>query len=131
MSSGIQTNGLHQLPHPATSLPKQKADVTNDTSFKEVLAGQLEKKAEALKVSKHAEKRLHDRDVLVTDTEWQRISEKIEEARTKGVKDAMVVTDNSALVISAENNTVITAMNRDEAAEHVFTNINGTIVVKE
>ncbi|MFD2704802.1 TIGR02530 family flagellar biosynthesis protein [Salibacterium lacus] len=131
MSSGIQPGGLHQLPHPATSPPKQKAEPSpSGPSFQELLNGQLEKTAE-LKVSRHAQKRLHDRDVIVTEEQWQKISDKLEEARTKGVKDAVVFTDDSALVVSAKNHTVITAMQRDEAADHIFTNIDGTINVRD
>ncbi|MGY4689826.1 TIGR02530 family flagellar biosynthesis protein [Salibacterium sp. K-3] len=129
MSTGIDTSGLRQLPRPGTSLPKQNtAPAPSGPSFQDVLNGQLEK-TEELKVSRHAEKRLHDRDVMVTDEQWQKISGKLEEARTKGVKDAVVFTDSSALVVSAENNTVITAMQREEASDHIFTNINGTITV--
>ncbi|RSL33311.1 flagellar protein [Salibacterium salarium] len=87
--------------------------------------------SERLTISKHAEKRLHTRDVSITDSEWQKITEKAEEAKAKGVNDALVLTNNAALVVSTQNNTVITAMNHDEAANHIFTNINGTIVVKE
>ncbi|SFP07619.1 TIGR02530 family flagellar biosynthesis protein [Salibacterium halotolerans] len=131
MSSGIQPGGLHQLPHPGTSAPKQKtAPASSGPSFQEVLNGQLETSG-GLKVSRHAEKRLHDRDVIVTNEQWQKISGKMEEARTKGVKDAVVFTDSSALVVSAQNNTVITAMQRNEASDHIFTNIDGTFAVND
>ncbi|MFB4162671.1 TIGR02530 family flagellar biosynthesis protein [Alteribacillus sp. JSM 102045] len=129
MNSTIHTNGLHQLPHPGTS--HQKPKTANDqTSFKDVLQKQLQTNGE-LKISKHAEKRLHNRDVEVTNAEWKKIFEKVEEAKSKGVTDSIVITNNAALVVSAKNNTVITAMNRDEASRHIFTNINGTIVIKE
>ncbi|WP_158737697.1 TIGR02530 family flagellar biosynthesis protein [Alteribacillus sp. YIM 98480] len=129
MSSGIHTSGLHQLPHPRPT--KQMPKAANDQlSFKDVFEKELQTTKE-LKISKHAEKRLHKRDVDVTDTEWKKISEKVEEAKYKGVKDSIVLTDSAALVVSAENQTVITAMTREEASDHIFTNINGTIVVKE
>lgn len=37
--------------------------------------------------------------------------------------------DQAALIVSAKNGTVITAMERDEAKEQLFTNIDGTIVL--
>lgn len=33
------------------------------------------------------------------------------------------------LIVSAKNNTVITAMDRKEAQTQIFTNINGTIIL--
>lgn len=127
MNPGIHINGLHRLPHPST-VNQNRAISNEHGSFKNVLQNQLHEDSE-LKISKHAEKRLHKRDVDVTDAEWNKITEKVEQAQNKGVNDAIVLTDNAALVVSAENNTVITAMTRDEAADHIFTNINGTIIV--
>ena len=57
------------------------------------------------------------------------IGEKIKEAKTMGVKESLVIVDDAALIVSAQNNTVITAMNRAEATAQIFTNINGTILM--
>ncbi|HET7657976.1 MAG TPA: flagellar protein, partial [Bacillales bacterium] len=56
---------------------------------------------------------------------------KVLQARQKGITDSLVVTKNAALVVSAKNNTVVTAMDRKEASTHIFTNINGTILMDE
>lgn len=48
-----------------------------------------------------------------------------------GVKESLVLLNDAALIVSAKNNTVITAMNRKEATEQIFTNINGTIIMNE
>lgn len=127
MNKGIQALGLEKLPHPTTPRKKTEA-ATSPLSFQDVFEQEL-KAQENLKVSKHAEKRLHSRDVNVSATEWKQIAEKVQEAKAKGVTDSIVLTDKAALVVSAKNHTVITAMSRTEAAQHVFTNINGTIVI--
>ena len=57
------------------------------------------------------------------------IGEKVKEAKTMGVKESLVLVDDAALIVSAKNNTVITAMNRAEATAQIFTNINGTILM--
>lgn len=114
---------LPPLPNRTTFLPENK----KDASFQNVFHETLEKNA--LKVSKHARKRLHERDVIVTASEWKDITKKVQEAKEKGVTDSVVLTKKAALVVSAKNNTVITAMKREEATSHIFTNINGTIVV--
>lgn len=82
-----------------------------------------------LKVSKHASERLAERNIQITDQEWQRVSEKVFEARKKGVKDSLVLMEQAALIVSAKNATVITAMDRMEAKDQLFTNIDGTILL--
>ncbi|MDI2589254.1 flagellar protein [Psychrobacillus sp. NEAU-3TGS] len=82
-----------------------------------------------LKVSKHANQRLIDRNIHISEAQWQMINDKVAEARSKGVKDSLVLTDQAALIVSAKNATVITAMDRTEANNQLFTNIDGTIVL--
>lgn len=82
-----------------------------------------------LKVSKHANERLVERNIHISDAEWQLVSDKVSEARSKGVKESLVLMDQAALIVSATNATVITAMGRMEAKDQLFTNIDGTIVL--
>lgn len=84
---------------------------------------------EKLKISKHANDRMQERGIQMTDVEWARISEKVDEAKRKGIRDSLVLTDQAALIVSAKNSTVITAMNRMEAKDQLFTNIDGTILL--
>ena len=82
-----------------------------------------------LKISKHASDRLQERGIQMTDAEWAHISQRVDEAKRKGIRDSLVLTDQAALIVSAKNSTVITAMNRMEAKGQLFTNIDGTIVL--
>ncbi|MFT4413567.1 TIGR02530 family flagellar biosynthesis protein [Fredinandcohnia humi] len=93
-------------------------------SFKETL-----KHETSLIISKHAQKRLDERNISIQDSKWQEIQQKIAEAKTKGIRDSLVVMNNAALIVNVPNNTVITAMNRKEANSQIFTNINGTIIL--
>ena len=113
----------HALQFPNTIQPKQKQPTT---SFSDVLATQ-----NGLKISKHASERIEERNIEITDKLWQTIGEKVQEARQKGISDSLVVLNNAALLVSAKNNTVVTAMNRGEATNRIFTNINGTILIDE
>ncbi|OEH91266.1 TIGR02530 family flagellar biosynthesis protein [Bacillus solimangrovi] len=108
--------------------PKVKPAQQSNVSFKEQFNKSLEQ-TEQIKVSKHATQRLQERKIEIQDQLWNEISSKVQEAKHKGVKDALVLTNNSALIVSAKNNVVITAMNRQEAASQIFTNINGTIIL--
>lgn len=120
---------IHQVPRQhALRIPSAKiSKADNHTKgFKDALAEQQQ-----LKISKHATARLHERNIQINDKQWQAIGEKMMEAKQKGITDSLVVTDQAALLVSAKNNTVVTAMNREEATNRVFTNINGTIIIDE
>ena len=82
-----------------------------------------------LKISKHANERITERNIAISDEEWQNVTEKVFEARDKGVKQPLVIMEQAALIVSAKNATVITAMDRSEAKQQLFTNIDGTIVL--
>ncbi|MBU9714548.1 TIGR02530 family flagellar biosynthesis protein [Evansella tamaricis] len=120
----------HHLQHgpikPAA--PKVKPGNVTSSTFESVLQKTMES-ATGIKVSKHAEKRLQERGIHISSETWERIQEKVVEASRKGVNDSLVITHNAALVISAKNKTVITAMDREEAQAQLFTNINGAILM--
>ena len=82
-----------------------------------------------LKISKHASERLAERNIHISETEWAHITDKVNEAKSKGIKESLVLMEQAALIISAKNATVITAMDRMEAKDQLFTNIDGTIVL--
>ena len=114
-------------------IPARKPQHNADASAG--FADQLKKAAltetGSLAVSKHAQKRLTQRNIEIDSKTWMEIGDKVKEARKLGVTDSLVLTREAALVISAKNNTVITAMDRDEAKSQIFTNINGTILLDQ
>lgn len=113
----------HMLKHPPVPKKTSSKAVSN---FKTILA-----KQECLKLSKHAAIRLQERNIHIGEKQWQTISQKVVEARQKGITDSLVVTNDAALLVSTANNTVVTAMGRNEATSRIFTNINGTILINE
>jgi flagellar operon protein len=125
----------HIKQHPLTQLkPRPSAKPVPSgqaSSFKQQLAAETKIQTDAaqLKISKHAMKRLDERNIHIDQSLWLEISERVKEAQTLGVQDSLVVTNDAALVVSAKNNTVITAMNKEEARAQIFTNINGTIIM--
>lgn len=114
---------LHQVAAPL--VPDRKPSQTKQTAFADLL-----KEQQLPKISKHAKLRMQERNIEISDQKWTQIVSKLQEAKNKGVTDSLVVMDQGALLVSVKNNTVITAMNKSEAEGQVFTNINGTIVVK-
>ena len=84
-------------------------------------------KAAALKVSKHAESRLRDRNIRLSDAQREKIVNALEKADRKGVKDALVLLDGFALVANAKSLTVITAAGEGDLRQNIFTNIDGAV----
>lgn len=117
----------HQLYQPML-YPKHRQQKKIDQSFQSVFHKELENQ---LTISKHAKKRLQDRDITISETSWNKISEKVIEAGQKGIKDSLVIMKNVTLVVNAPNQTVITALDRNESTSQIFTNINGAIVIDE
>ncbi|KOS63004.1 flagellar protein [Lysinibacillus agricola] len=118
---------IHRVPlHPSIRQTQPKPLQTQQ-SFKAHL--QEATNQQELKVSKHAHERIIERNIEITEQEWQVVSDKVFEAHSKGVKQPLVLMDQAALIVSAKNATVITAMDRTEAKQQIFTNIDGTIVL--
>lgn len=122
MSHRIQQLQQHYLHVPQTK------QVSNKTvkPFKEILSS-----VQQVKVSKHAQQRLQERNIHIDQQQWQMIGEKMDEAKQKGITDSLVIMNQATLLVSTKNNTVVTAMGRDEATSRIFTNINGTILINE
>jgi flagellar operon protein len=99
------------------------------SSFASELQSALVPKNDQLIISKHAKLRLEQRGIRIEEDRWQQISDKVIEAKKLGVEESLVLLDDAALIVSAKNQTVITAMDRKETMSHIFTNINGTIVM--
>lgn len=97
-------------------------------SFGNILQESL-KNAESLKFSKHAEARLKDRNITLTQNQKERLNEAVNKAGAKGIKDSLVVLDQMAFVVNIKNKTVVTAMDGNELKENIFTNIDGAVIV--
>lgn len=120
-------NLQHIQYHPP--LQSNVANLKTNTTKKSFIDHLNHASIEALKISKHASERINERNIAISDSEWQEITEKVFEARDKGVNQPLVLMEQAALIVSAKNGTVITALDRSEARQQLFTNIDGTIVL--
>jgi len=112
---------LHRIP--SQSLIHQGQSVKPTQNPKQSFLEHLNKAIQPveLKISKHASERLTERNIHISDAEWAHVNEKVNEAKAKGIKDSLVLMDQAALIVSAKNSTVITAMDRMEAKDQLFT----------
>ncbi len=124
---------FHPIQSKAVISPNKKVykqEIQNNNKFATHFQNALQQESKLI-VSKHANERLQQRGIHIDEAHWKQISDKVREARKKGVNESLVLLKEAALIISAKNNTVITAMDRDEARTQIFTNINGTIILDE
>lgn len=80
-----------------------------------------------LKFSKHASSRLTDRNITLTSSQRERLERGTVKAEEKGIQESLVVVDELAFIVSIPNKTVITAMDRSDTTDNVFTNIDGAV----
>lgn len=122
MDNRIQNNkiaGLVQTQQPA---PATGARTAQDTAFAGILQDRL-------KVSGHAQTRLQSRNIELGQAEWDRVMSGVDRAAAKGAKESLVMIDDVALVVSVKNRTVITAVDKAQLKENVFTNIDSAVIV--
>lgn len=110
----------HQLTQPKADMKAPKGNI----EFKHVLST-----VKDVNISKHAKQRLSERNIQMDAEKWSMIGDKMAEAKQKGVTDAVVILDDITFVVSTKNNTIITALTKEETTDQIFTNINGTIVL--
>lgn len=126
MDNRIQNSKIAELisqqpvaPVPTTQTP---TGVGAGADFGQILQDQL-------KVSGHAQTRMNSRNIALGNDEWQRVMGGVQKAAAKGAKESLVMVDDVALVVSIKNRTVITAVDKDNLKENVFTNIDSAVIV--
>ncbi len=80
-----------------------------------------------VKVSSHAVKRLQERNIELDGNEYMKLKEAMGKLRAKGGHDSLVITNKAAYVVDVDKNTVVTAVDKNNMNENVFTKIDSTI----
>ena len=80
-----------------------------------------------LKFSKHANERMANRNIDLTDSQLERLEIGAKKAGEKGINESLVMVDDLAFIVNVKNNTVITAVNDGE--DKIFTNIDGAVII--
>lgn len=125
---------------PTTSINPSKSNITTGPSFKETLdksatvdlkkivndAGLVEK---GIKFSNHAIERMQSRGISFKADDMTKLNEAVDRAANKGSRDSLILMNDSALIVSVKNRTVVTVMDQAALKENVFTNIDSTIVM--
>jgi flagellar operon protein len=111
--------------HPLHKTHRKQGTSKPNTSFREVYQQEINE----IKISKHAQKRMDERNIHLSTEQWNKLDLKLNEASQKGIRDSLVIAENAAFVVNANSKTIITALGKDEAQSQIFTNINGAILI--
>ena len=116
-------------------LPKNSKPLSSPsdqiTSFTDILSQKYDvtKNTANVHFSKHALNRLDQRNITLSDEQPSRLSDGVMKAGEKGIKDSLVLVDKMAFIVNVPSQTVVTAMDQDEATDsNVFTNIDGAVI---
>lgn len=112
----------------AKSATKTFAGQGQNVDFRTLLQQQLKQKEE-ITFSKHAQQRVAERQIDVSSEMMAKLNDAVSKAKEKGVKDALILNDDSAFIVNTMSNTVITALKGSEMKNNVFTNIDGTVII--
>ncbi len=119
---------IKQVQNERQAVQPKKQNTVSSTPFQSVLQQQMLQK-DSVKFSKHATSRLDSRQINLSEEQMTRLNAGIDKAMAKGIRESLVLMDNVALVVNIENKTVVTALDHSEATDHVFTNIDGAVVI--
>jgi flagellar operon protein len=138
--NNIMMGGFTSIQQAAESLSNNKnreSGGASDVSFQDILqqtkesikAADRTEQSESVRFSKHADARLKQRDITLSDEQITRLNEGTQKAGLKGIKESLVILDNLAFIVNTENRTVVTAMDSTQSDENIYTNIDGAVII--
>lgn len=112
---------------------KQKNEGTvqsHSLSFEEILKQKQDVTGSSeLKFSKHAAQRLSERNINLSEEQSERLESGVLKANEKGIHESLVIVDSLAFIVNVPNKTVVTAMERSESNDNIYTNIDGAVIM--
>lgn len=96
--------------------------VSERTDVKKAVMGQI-------RFTKHADARLTQRDIRLTDDQMTRLEEGTKKASDKGIKESLVLVDDLAFIVNTDKKMVITAIDQNSSEDNIYTNIDGAVII--
>lgn len=117
---------IQQIQETYLNNPQHDFEKTAEKSskFEEILREKTE-----LKFSKHADARLADRNITLTNEQMERLIRGTEKAGEKGIQESLVIMDNLSFIVNTKKHVVVTAMEHSNSNDNIYTNIDGAVIV--
>lgn len=87
------------------------------------------RKEEGLQFSKHAESRIRQRGIEVSEDLMADLNQAVQKAREKGAKDTVIIGAQGAFIVNVPNNIVVTTITEQEMKNNIFTNIDSAVLM--
>lgn len=84
---------------------------------------------QGVNLTKHAYNRIKTRNIELSESQFGQLSKAMEQAKQKGIKDALIMFDNKMIIANVKNNTIVTIANKSDLNEDIITNIDGAILL--
>jgi flagellar operon protein len=110
-----------------SQVQRQKAS-NSSADFEKAFIDALKQKNSQVKVSAHAQNRMDERQIALSDEDMKKIKAAVDELGEKGARESLLLYKNSAFIASISNRTIITAMNGAELG--TVTNIDSAVSIK-
>jgi flagellar operon protein len=91
-------------------------------SFTETLGN-----VQGVRFSTHAQNRLQSRQISLNSENVNRLSDAIDKAEKRGGKSSLVMVDDLAFIVNVQSRTVVTALDKNQRGEGVFTQIDSVV----
>jgi len=123
LQNRIQTNGVSPQNQPA------RVEKNRQPGFEQILSEKLAGSAPQVKFSAHALERLASRNIILTENDIHKLNNAVQTMEDKGGKDSLLMMGDLAFVVSVENRTVITVMDKNAGGdERIFTKIDSALI---
>ncbi len=143
--SNMINNNINSIERMTEAISKRKKQDVNATyngpSFTEILSRQksidelIADRTEETVVSggirftKHADARLMQRNIRLTDEQMTRLEEGTRKASDKGIKESLVLVDDLSFIVNTDKKMVITAIDQNSSEDNIYTNIDGAVII--
>lgn len=87
------------------------------------------RREESVQFSKHAETRIKQRGIEVSEELVNNLNQAVAKAREKGAKDTVIIGAEGAFIVNVPNNIVVTTITEQEMKNNVFTNIDSAVLM--
>ena len=129
----VKNNVKNNFLIPNVTKINDKAKETNklekgkSSEFGELVQKEIDRKEDGINISTHAAKRLKERNIEVNSDEFYKLKEAMDKLKEKGGRESLIITNTGAYIVDVKNSTIVTAIDKENIRDNIFTKIDSTI----